>query len=216
MACSGSVVHRILGLPGFLLPVGGYLFYPIFLRFIFTFSCVRLGITRISNWKFVRIFSSPVWVLHVQPILSSLRLKMAVFWVVAPCSLVEAEQRFKGTCCLHHQGYDGGSKDLWNVGKLLPDYTALQPRRQPSSYSPPWEPQNHPWVCFSYMACVTKLLTIINVIKYWSAAWETDSRTAGKDIPFLLRTRKLINLFTRACSYPEPYESSSQTHILFL
>jgi hypothetical protein len=28
---------------------------------------------------------------------------------------------------------DGGSKDLWNAGKLLPDYTALQPRRQPSS-----------------------------------------------------------------------------------
>jgi hypothetical protein len=27
---------------------------------------------------------------------------------------------------------DGGSKDLWNVGKLLPDYTAQQPRRQPS------------------------------------------------------------------------------------
>jgi hypothetical protein len=25
------------------------------------------------------------------------------------------------------------SKDLWNVGKLLPDYTMLQPRRQPSS-----------------------------------------------------------------------------------
>jgi hypothetical protein len=23
----------------------------------------------------------------------------------------------------------GGSEDLWNVGKLLPDYTALQPRR---------------------------------------------------------------------------------------
>jgi hypothetical protein len=37
--------------------------------------------------------------------------------------------------------YDGGSKDLWNVGELLPDYTALQPRRRPSSYSPPWEPQ---------------------------------------------------------------------------
>jgi hypothetical protein len=28
---------------------------------------------------------------------------------------------------------DGGSKDLWNVGKLLPDYTVLQPRRQQSS-----------------------------------------------------------------------------------
>jgi hypothetical protein len=28
---------------------------------------------------------------------------------------------------------------LWNVGKLLPDYTAQQPRRQPYSYSPPRE-----------------------------------------------------------------------------
>jgi hypothetical protein len=29
---------------------------------------------------------------------------MAVFWVVAPCSLVEIYQRFRGPCCLHHQG----------------------------------------------------------------------------------------------------------------
>jgi hypothetical protein len=29
---------------------------------------------------------------------------------------------------------DGGSKDLWNVGTTLPDYTVLQPRRQPSSW----------------------------------------------------------------------------------
>jgi hypothetical protein len=28
---------------------------------------------------------------------------MAVFWVVAPCNLVEVYQRFGGTCCLHHQ-----------------------------------------------------------------------------------------------------------------
>jgi hypothetical protein len=68
-------------------------------------------------------------------------IKMAVFWVAAPCSLVEVYQRFKGACCLHHhRPDDGGSKDLWNVSKLLPDYTALQPKRQPSSYSPPWEP----------------------------------------------------------------------------
>jgi hypothetical protein len=54
--------------------------------------------------------------------------KVAVLWVVAPCSLVEVYQRFRGPCCLNHQGYDdgpdnGGSKDLWKVGKLLPDYT---------------------------------------------------------------------------------------------
>jgi hypothetical protein len=28
---------------------------------------------------------------------------MAVFWVVAPCSLVEVYQRFREPCCLHHQ-----------------------------------------------------------------------------------------------------------------
>jgi hypothetical protein len=31
-------------------------------------------------------------------------MKMAVFWIVAPCILVEVYQRFRGPCCLHHQG----------------------------------------------------------------------------------------------------------------
>jgi hypothetical protein len=31
---------------------------------------------------------------------------MAVFWDVAPCSLVEVYQRFRGPCCLHHQGHE--------------------------------------------------------------------------------------------------------------
>jgi hypothetical protein len=30
-------------------------------------------------------------------------MKMAVFWVVALCSLVEVYQCFRGACCLHHQ-----------------------------------------------------------------------------------------------------------------
>jgi hypothetical protein len=38
-----------------------------------------------------------------------------------------------------HFSDGGGSKHLWNIGKLLPDYMAQQPRRQPSSYSLPWE-----------------------------------------------------------------------------
>jgi hypothetical protein len=50
--------------------------------------------------------------------------KMAVFWVVAPCSLVEVYQRFRSPCCLHHKG--------------LSDYTALQPRRQPPSILTLW------------------------------------------------------------------------------
>jgi hypothetical protein len=59
---------------------------------------------------------------------------------------IEVYQCFTGAFCLHHQGDDddGDSKYLWNVGKLLPDYTALQLRRQPSSFSPPWKPQIRP------------------------------------------------------------------------
>jgi hypothetical protein len=68
------------------------------------------------------------FIIHVEfEVLTAASMKMAVFWVVAPCSLVEVYQRFRGTYCLHHLGDDDG-----NVGKL-PDYTALQPRRQPSS-----------------------------------------------------------------------------------
>jgi hypothetical protein len=48
-------------------------------------------------------------------VLTVTSMKMAVFWVVAPCSLVEVYQRFSGTCCFHHQGPDDG------------DYTVQQP-----------------------------------------------------------------------------------------
>jgi hypothetical protein len=30
-------------------------------------------------------------------------VKIAVFWVIVLCSLVEVYQRFGGACCLHHQ-----------------------------------------------------------------------------------------------------------------
>jgi hypothetical protein len=37
---------------------------------------------------------------------------MAVFWVIAPCSLVEVYQRFRGAYYLHHRPKDEGSKYL--------------------------------------------------------------------------------------------------------
>jgi hypothetical protein len=45
-------------------------------------------------------------------VLTAADMKMAVFWVVAPCSLVEVYRRFRGACCRHHQGDpdDGGNK----------------------------------------------------------------------------------------------------------
>jgi hypothetical protein len=30
--------------------------------------------------------------------------KMAVFWTVAPCSLVEVYRHFRDACCFHRQG----------------------------------------------------------------------------------------------------------------
>jgi hypothetical protein len=48
-------------------------------------------------------------------ILTAVSTKMAFFWVVVPCSLVEVYQRFRGPCCLHHQSDRSdavGRKDL--------------------------------------------------------------------------------------------------------
>jgi hypothetical protein len=66
-------------------------------------------------------------------VLTAVSVKMAVFWVVAPCSLV---------CFSISRPDDGGSMVLWNVCQFLAVYTALQPRRRPSSTarrsSAPW------------------------------------------------------------------------------
>jgi hypothetical protein len=43
-------------------------------------------------------------------VLTAVSMKMAVFWVVAPCSLVEVYQRFVAR--LTHHPDDGGRKDL--------------------------------------------------------------------------------------------------------
>jgi hypothetical protein len=48
-------------------------------------------------------------------------MKIAVFWVVAPCSLVEVYQRFRGPCCLHHQGDNPEDSHLLSLRNLLTD-----------------------------------------------------------------------------------------------
>jgi hypothetical protein len=60
-------------------------------------------------------------------VLTPVSTKMAVFWVVAQCSLVEVYQRFKGPCCLHHQGdeYAARVESVWDIG-------TSQPRQKPS------------------------------------------------------------------------------------
>jgi hypothetical protein len=54
---------------------------------------------------------------------------------------------------------DGGSKDLWNVGKLLPDYTVLQPRRQQSSTDT---------VARITLYKITRIVFVLSVYFLWS------------------------------------------------
>jgi hypothetical protein len=85
--------------------------------------------------------------LYASPLRTHLGLKSRfVFWDVLPCKII-IDRRSRSTCCLHHQGDDGGvSTYLWNVGRQL-FYTAVHPRRQiRTSYSPPWELEiSHTW-----------------------------------------------------------------------
>jgi hypothetical protein len=77
-------------------------------------------------------------------------LSISISWVihdwrwhregVAPGTVVEIDQHFRGAYYIHHQGDDdGGSKYLWRVSQFLRDCTAQHPWRQSSSYSPLWE-----------------------------------------------------------------------------
>jgi hypothetical protein len=76
-------------------------------------------------------------------------MKFIAFWDVAPCSRVGVDRRFRYAYSLHHQGDDGSSKHLWNIGQLQRDYTALHPR---TSYSSPWEREiSHTSVSVDYV-----------------------------------------------------------------
>jgi hypothetical protein len=55
---------------------------------------------------------------------------MAVFWVVAQCSLIEVYRISEVLAAIIALMMEAARTS----GKLLSDYTALQPRRQPSSY----------------------------------------------------------------------------------
>jgi hypothetical protein len=62
-------------------------------------------------------------------------MKMAVFWVVAPCNLVNIYRRFRGACCLNHEGDhyyldDGGivkiSMEYGTIFKIFSSHSMLQ------------------------------------------------------------------------------------------
>jgi hypothetical protein len=99
-----------------------------------------------KSWLWVSLLSDLWWITsgrhYVQKQMWDFRFSwwwvwrwQSVFWYIIQCSLVEADQRFRGAYCVHHlRGWpdDVGSTHLWNVG-LLRDYTVLYPRRLWSS-----------------------------------------------------------------------------------
>jgi hypothetical protein len=113
-------------------------------------NCVSPYCTSVVNFGCINnVGSSSSWSSTSSSVPPVVVTKMAVFWVVPPCNLVQVYRRFRGLYRLHHQGdvfiitdrLHGGSTDLWNFGKLVPIYAALQPIRQPSSYRLAWESQ---------------------------------------------------------------------------
>jgi hypothetical protein len=64
-------------------------------------------------------------------------MMIAVFWVVAPCSLVEVYQRFRGPCCLHHQG-DRQTTRCYN-----PEDSNHHTRRKSKEYKTKISTRNH-------------------------------------------------------------------------
>jgi hypothetical protein len=57
-------------------------------------------------------------------------MEMAVFWDVAPFSLLDPDRRFRGT----YSNNDAGGKLLWNVDQYLPEYMMHHPRRHQSLF----------------------------------------------------------------------------------
>jgi hypothetical protein len=58
------------------------------------------------GWRWRQYVPPKSWYLPTVrfQVLTTASIKLAVFWVVAPCSLIEVYRRFRGACCLHHQG----------------------------------------------------------------------------------------------------------------
>jgi len=58
---------------------------------------------------------------------TAVTIRITVFWVVTPCSVVERYQRFGGTCCIHFHSEDGKKASREYTGACLPKYKASHP-----------------------------------------------------------------------------------------
>jgi hypothetical protein len=95
-----------------------------------------------------------------------------------------------------HRPDDGGSTDLWNVGKLIPVYTALQPRRQPSSTSKTSQGsattlEKHrvgpPWTATSRPVCIYFVRKVLNdCCNLYSVCWRNNKFNCFKSLRLVM------------------------------
>jgi hypothetical protein len=79
------------------------------------------------------------------PIVCENEFVNAVFWVVAPCSILTAYQRFKGKYCLRHQPWRRRQyvlPKLWRSAKLL---HGAKTQNTTYTITSPWKPQILQW-----------------------------------------------------------------------
>jgi hypothetical protein len=69
-------------------------------------------------------------------VLMAASMKMAAFWDIALCSLIEIDWHFRDAYCPHFQLIISMIMDFWNVGLLLQDYMMQCPWRLPSFSGP--------------------------------------------------------------------------------
>jgi hypothetical protein len=92
-------------------------------------TSLRNNALRSAPWSEIHHWQTILNTVRFQ-VLTAASMKITVFRDIVPCSPVEVNRRFRGTYCLqHHHLDDGGSKHLWNVSQLLPDYMVLYPRK---------------------------------------------------------------------------------------
>jgi hypothetical protein len=71
------------------------------------------------------------------------KTKMAVFWVVTSCSLVEIYRRFRGPCCLHHRCPDDAKTNSVTTVQRLGVRQRRRLRTTPTKWSSRIETAHH-------------------------------------------------------------------------
>jgi hypothetical protein len=71
-------------------------------------------------------------------VLMAVSTKMAVFWIVAPCSLVEVYHRFRGPCCLHYQGLITLMMEAPRTSEMLVNFYQTTQRYNPEDSHLPY------------------------------------------------------------------------------